>query len=123
MVDATVRELFILLYYVCLVKLLQHLLLDEDFAGVTSVSKPEKLRNGSMLYVDLHHKATELSADSELSWPFIKQNSPLKKHSLDPMGSKKILSIIYVGYTLKKLQVQLHFAVAEKKETKFAFHQ
>lgn len=103
MVDATVKELFILLYYVCLEKLLQHVLLDEDFAGVTSVSKPEKLQNGSMLYVDPHHKATELSADSELSWPFTKQNSPLKKHSLDPMGSKKVPSIIYTVYTLKKI--------------------
>lgn len=68
---------FICLYYACLVKWLQHLLLDEDFARVTSVSKPEKLQHGSMLYVELQRKGTELSADSELSWPFIKQNSPL----------------------------------------------
>lgn len=68
---------FIFLYYACLVKWLRHLLLDEDFARVTSVSKPEKLQHGSMLYVELQRKGTELSADSELSWPFIKQNLPL----------------------------------------------
>lgn len=77
MVDAGVRELLILLYYICLVKWLQHSLLDEDFARVTSVSKPEQSQHSNMLYEKLQSKAVELSADSDLAWHFIKQNSPL----------------------------------------------
>lgn len=77
MVDAGVRELLILLYCICLVKRLHHFLLDEDSARVASVSKPEQSQHGNMLYEKLQCKAMELSVDSDLGCPFIKQNSPL----------------------------------------------
>lgn len=41
----------------------------------------------------------------------------------NPMGSKKILNVICIAYTLKKLQILLYFAVEENKETKFSFQQ
>lgn len=77
MVDAGVRELLILLYYICLVKRLHHFVLDEDSARVASVSKPEQSQHGSMLYEKLQCKAMGLSVESDLSCPFIKQNSQL----------------------------------------------